>query len=277
MPISRYLGVYEPGAPPSYRSVARFARVAGHQPELVGYFSNWGRPFDASFAETLHEHAAIPLVQIDPVSVSLSAIAAGDDDGYLREYADAVARFGHAVIIGFGHEMNARWYSWGDGHVSPSTFVAAWRHVVNLFRQQGADNVTWLWTIQAARSAGAVPVSAWWPGAQYVTWIGIDGYYHRQSDTFGSVFGPTIERVRTFTRNPILISRTAVAPRPSNLTKVLDLFRGMAAYHTLGLVWFDIDQHHGTHNQDLRVEDSHVAEYALRLGVAEYIAPVSRH
>ena len=71
------------------------------------------------------------------------------------------------------------------------TFVAAWRHIVTLFRQPGADNVTWLWTVQKD-GPGTGPIASWWPGAQYVTWVGIDGYYYRSSDTFASVFGQTI-------------------------------------------------------------------------------------
>ena len=87
---------------------------------------------------------------------------------------------------------------WGYGHVQPRTFVAAWRHIVTLFRGQGADNVTWLWTLQAD-APGTGPVAAWWPGASYVTWVGIDGYYYRPSDTFASVFGRTIAEVRKLT------------------------------------------------------------------------------
>ncbi len=74
--------------------------------------------------------------------------------------------------------MNATWYSWGYHHVPPATFVAAWRHVVTLFRDQGAGNVTWLWTINATLGSTG-PIAAWWPGARYVTWVGIDGYYYR--------------------------------------------------------------------------------------------------
>jgi len=65
--------------------------------------------------------------------------------------------------------MNAPWYTWGFGHVPAATFVAAWRHIVTLFRQQGADNVTWLWTVQAVGRSGAQPISSWWPGNQYVS------------------------------------------------------------------------------------------------------------
>jgi len=63
-------------------------------------------------------------------------------DGYLRSYARHVRAFRYPVIIGFGHEMNGFWYPWGFGHVRPRTWIAAWRHVVTVFRRQGADNVT---------------------------------------------------------------------------------------------------------------------------------------
>ena len=52
-------------------------------------------------------------MQIDPTLASVADIAAGDYDIYLSTYADAVRDFGHPVVIGFGHEMNADWYSWG--------------------------------------------------------------------------------------------------------------------------------------------------------------------
>ena len=195
---SSYLGVYEDGSPPAYEPIADFAKAVGKQPNLVGYYSGWAEPFATSFAQRVRRHGVIPYVQIDPTYASVSGIAAGDYDVYLRSYADSVRDFGHAVVIGFGHEMNAPWYSWGYGHVPPSTFVAAWRHIVTLFRGQGADNVTWLWTVNQDRP-GTGPVASWWPGAQYVTWVGIDGYYFRPSDTFATVFGRTIDQVRAFT------------------------------------------------------------------------------
>jgi mannan endo-1,4-beta-mannosidase len=60
-------------------------------------------------------------VQIDPTDVSLAAIADGAYDGYLQSYAEQLRAFGHPVIIGFGHEMNGNWYSWGAGHVPAAT------------------------------------------------------------------------------------------------------------------------------------------------------------
>jgi hypothetical protein len=262
-----YLGVYEAGAPPSYAPITDFAQVAGGRPNLDGYFSGWAEPFAGSFAREAHARGAAPYVQIDPTFASVTGIADGAYDSYLRSYADSVRNFGHAVVIGFGHEMNAPWYSWGYGHVPPATFVKAWRHIVDLFRDEGADNVTWLWTINADLP-GTGPVRDWWPGAQYVSWVGIDGFYYKSSNTFSSVFGATIGQVRGFTDKPLLIAETAVGPQAGQFVKIGDLFAGVRADKLLGLVWFDFRQHGGLFHQDWRVESSPVAQAAFKLGVS---------
>lgn len=266
-----YLGVYERDALTSYESVSEFGQNAGREPNLAGYFGGWPEAFKTDFAKTALAHGAATLVQMDPSNAPVAAIAAGDYDDYLRSFADSVRDFGHPLVIGFGHEMNATWYSWGYGHVPPRTFVAAWRHIVTLFRSQGADNVTWLWTIQADIK-GSGPIQDWWPGSRYVTWVGIDGYYYLPSDTFASVFGGTIAQVRLFAKKPVLLSETAVGPLTGQPAKITDLFRGMAAYQTLGLVWFDITQHAGIYHQDWRVEDNAAAERSFRAAARRYLA-----
>jgi hypothetical protein len=265
--LTGYLGVYEPGAPPDYAPIASFTRAIGTQPNLVGYYSGWAEKFPSAFAEKLHDHHQIPYVQIDPTYATVSQIAAGTYDAYLQTYADSVREFGHAVVIGFGHEMNAPWYAWGYKHkaVPPATFVAAWQHIVTLFRNDGADNVTWLWTINVDTPETG-PIAKWWPGKAYVNWVGIDGYYTRPNDTFSSVFGRTINQVHRITNDPILLSETGVAPGAVRSAKIPDLFHGLAKYKTLGLVWFDMQSDHGVINENWRLEGNPPAEYAFRLG-----------
>jgi hypothetical protein len=265
--LASYLGVYEAGSPPGYQPVADFAQAAGKPPNLVGYYSGWAEPFHASFAEQAHAHGAVPYVQIDPTQASVPAIPRGIYDVYLRTYADSVRDYGGAVVIGFGHEMNTSRYSWGYGHVRPRVFVAAWRHIVTLFHGEGADNVTWLWTINQ-EGPGTGPAVDWWPGSAYVTWVGIDGYYYRPSDTFDTVFGNTITRVRIFSDKPILLSETAVGPAAGQFAKINNLFDGMRRYKTLGLVWFDIAQSDGILHQNWRIEDSQAAKAAFRFGAS---------
>jgi len=197
-------------------------------------------PFKSSFAGQAWANGAVPAVQMDPETISPASIAAGRYDAYLHAYAAAVRSFGHPVIIGFGHEMNGWWFSWGYRHTSPAQFVAAWRHIVTVFRQQGAYNVTWLWTINIIDPAHGIRTpAAWWPGSSYVTWVGIDGYYRKPSWTFASLFGPTIKAVRTLTLDPILLSETGVAAEAGQPAKITDIFAGVRAYGLLGFTWFD--------------------------------------
>ncbi len=267
VPSASYLGVYAAGPPRGYKPIAGFAEAAGRQPNLVGYFSRWAEPFATSYAQTIRKHGAIPLVQIDPAAASLAAIAAGDDDSYLRAYASSVRRFGDAVVIGFGHDMNAPGHSWGYGYVPARTFIAAWRHIVTLFRDRGADNVTWLWTISADRP-GTGPAASWWPGAAYVAWISIDGRYSRPRDTFASVFDRTIGQVQQFSDLAMLLSVTSAGPAAGQFNRIGRIFDAIPKSQAFGLMWSVQDQRHGNHHPYPVIDNSDAATAAFRLGAS---------
>ena len=154
-----YLGVFADGAPASSGGVTAFTSATGARPDVLMYYSGWFESFQTSFATTAAKNGAVPLVQMDPDGVSVAAIASGRYDGYLSAYAEAVRAYRHPVILSFGHEMNGNWYSWGYRHTSPAVFVAAWRHIVTLFRALGARNVTWLWTVNIVNDTqhGRIP------------------------------------------------------------------------------------------------------------------------
>jgi mannan endo-1,4-beta-mannosidase len=239
---SSYLGVYTRGAPDTYTGVTAFTTATGTKPDIIMYYSGWFVPFPTRFATTAASNGAVPLVQMDPDNISVAGIASGRYDAYLSSYAEAVHAYGHPVILSFGHEMNGSWYSWGYQHTSPRVFVAAWRHIVELFRALGAHNVTWLWTVNIINDAhgGSIPrPTQWWPGSSYVTWVGIDGYYLKQSWKFAPLFGPTITAVRHLTDDPILIAETGAVPASGQPGKITDLFTGIHSYGLLGFVWFD--------------------------------------
>ena len=216
-PSWRLVGVYEPGTPASWSQVAEFTDATGVMPRTAVYYPPWNEPFSTSFAQTAWSHDAYVLVQLEPRSVTLASVAAGGSGAYLRSYADAVVAFGHPVILSFGHEMNRTWYPWGAGHSSPATFVAAWRHVVRVFRAAGAANATWLWTVNSIQGASS-SLSQWWPGATWVNWIGMAGYLVRATDTFGTLFGSTITDIRTFSSAPLLIADAATPSTGASAT-----------------------------------------------------------
>jgi mannan endo-1,4-beta-mannosidase len=265
-----YIGLYPNGVPGSYAGVTAFTTATGIRPDVVPYYSGWLEPFQVGFAAAAANQGAVPLVQMDPDNISVAAIASGRYDAYLSDYAEAVRAYRHPVILSFGHEMNGYWYSWGYQHTSPTAFVAAWQHIVNLFRVEGARNVTWLWTVNTIHQRASVPSPGpWWPGSSYVTWVGIDGYYFNSSSSFASLFGPTIAAVRTLTRDPILIAETAAAPASGQPAKIADLFAGVRLYELLGFVWFD-----AVHVKDWRLT-SPAAIAAFRREAETYRIPTS--
>jgi len=253
------VGVFEPGAPRSYTPLQQFAIATGVKPGIALWYSGWGDRFWIPFADDAASHGALPFVQINPGRVTMSDIASGKQDAYIGYYARAVRTFGKPVIIGFAAEMNGTWDRWGRGHVPPAQWIAAWRHFVTVFRQQGARNVIWLWTINAMNlNATSASPQPWWPGDNYVTWVGIDGYYYRATDTYQSVFGTTISAVRQFTSRPVLISETGIGP-VAGPSKIASLFTSARQDHLIGIVWFDEKQDGNDYHQDWRLTDSPAA------------------
>jgi mannan endo-1,4-beta-mannosidase len=273
-----YLGLFMAGVPASYAGVRAFTNATGARPDVVMYYSGWYMPFPLGFATTAADNGAVPLVQMNPskqgTKISIADIASGRYDAYLSAYAEAVRAYGHPVILSFGHEMNGPWYQWGYTHTSPTEFVAAWRHIVTLFRALGARNVTWLWTINIVNNTqdGRIPPPAsWWPGSSYVNWVGIDGYYLQSSWQFDPLFGPTIAQVHELTSDPILIAETGVTPAADQPAKIADVFAGIHLYGLLGFVYFDATNYQGL-NFSI---SSPAAVAAFRQGASTFTRPTS--
>ena len=264
-----YLGVFEQNEIKSYTQVAQFGHAVGRAPNLVLYFLGWNF-FQLQFAQAAWTHNAFLVADLDPKGVSVASIAAGKQDAHLREVASEVKSFGHPVIIAFGHEMNGSFNTWGYRHVPPRTFILAWRHVVTLFRAAGATNVTWLWTVNY-ESSGEGAIQNWWPGAAYVNWVGIDGYFYGKTYSFGNLFLPTIDTIKGFTNDPILISETAAGQIAGQAAKISALFSGASRTHMLGLVWFDENQRGNFWKQQWRIEGHPASVGSFKTAVKEYI------
>jgi hypothetical protein len=267
-----YLGVYE-GSDTSvsqYAQVEQFAQTVGQQPNIVLQYYSWGEPFNTPFARTALQHGATLLIDMDPTGTSCASIAAGQQDALLQSFADSVKAFGAPVIVSFGHEMNGYWYTWGWTHTQPAVFVQAWRHVVDVFRQAGADNITWLWTVNAV-SSGEGPIAEYWPGASYVTWVALDSYYYYPYDNFSSVFGSSVAAIRRVTSKPILIGETAIGQVAGQAANIPGLFAGVSISGLLGFIWYDLPQNYGIYHQDWRLEGNPDAIAAFRAAATTYL------
>jgi mannan endo-1,4-beta-mannosidase len=235
-PKKRYLGVviYRPWQ----KTLPEFESQSDTKPNIISYYINFGNPLDFDHVSDIYS-TAFPIIQIDPYHASLQKIADGHFDPYLIEQAHAVAKFRCPVAISFGHEMNGDWYPWGNTHVKPAVFIAAWQHIHRIFSSAGAKNVKWVWTVNRD-STFVSSITKWWPGNGYVNWVGIDGYYRKPGNNFTYVFRHTIQQIRSLTKDPILITETSVTrvgPQAANIT---NLFVGAKKDKIFAVVWFNV-------------------------------------
>lgn len=74
------------------------------------------------------------------------------------------------------HEMNGAWFWWGD-KVSGARLVQLWRFYHDyLVQEKSVRNVLWVWSPNIDPAATVERFTSYWPGAQYVDVIGLDGY-----------------------------------------------------------------------------------------------------
>ena len=129
--------------------------------------------------------------------------------------------------------------------------------------------ITWVWQIshEFSQSEALHPL---WPGRNFVSMVGIDGYYETSHSTFHRIFGKTIKTVRTFTTKPVLITETAVGQQAGRSAKIPGLFDGMQRFDVRGIVWFDINQTGGVHHQRWALEGHPGEIAAFRKGLAAW-------
>ncbi len=160
----------------------------------------WGQGLGARPAWDVAQ-GRIPLITFG-ARFGTRAVVSGRGDAYLRSLAAGVRALGRPVFLRYAPEMNEpRNRAWVD---APAGYVAAWRHVHDLF---AGVRAAWVWS-PSARAFDASPGSArafdtgqssasaldagqdsapaldagrpgaarYYPGDQYVDWIGTDAY-----------------------------------------------------------------------------------------------------
>jgi hypothetical protein len=240
-PAADYLGVAIGGVPQDMSRVDAFARRAGGKPNMITIFESFDDDFAASEVRKVYRYGALPILRWEPYRQSLADIAAGRHDDYITTFATEVRRVNLPIALTVAHEMNGHWYPWGTWQNTPKDFVAAWRHIHQVFATVGATNVIWTWTPNVVNYLPDAPLRRYWPGAAYVDWVGIDGYFTGDGDrTFTTLFGPTVKQVRALTDKPILIVETGSEAGSMRARAVGDLFRTISRdRNIIGFVYFN--------------------------------------
>src|SRR5581483_8582485 len=171
------IGVNINQAPDQAAQLSSYVSLTGRAPAIVMWYQQWSEPlFWSSQLPHVQAIGAIPMITWDPIyqgnGIPLSQIVAGSYDTYLKAQADAAKAWKGPIFVRLGHEMNLAGSPFGpvrNGN-TPAEFVAAWRHVVSIFRQEGATNVEWVFSPNVD-CAGKCPFTAFYPGDSWVDWV----------------------------------------------------------------------------------------------------------
>jgi len=260
----KYLGLAYDRIPQDAGLLQAAAGRIGKTPNLLEYYASFQEDFNASATRNAWNAGALTLLTWEPYTVPLADIASGKDDAYLRKFAGAVRAANLPVALNFGHEMNGSWYPWGTKSKA-ADFVAAYRHIHEVFDQVGAKKVIWVWTANIVNFVPTVPLAPLYPGDAYVDWIGMAGYNENwEKWKSADVFDKTVKQVRGFSKKPLLIAETGVDASPTQAARISELFSYVSTSRdVIGFVYFDYNQ-----RMDWRFDPAPDALAAFRNGAA---------
>lgn len=264
------LGAYIPGATDRPALVDRFERKTGRRPAILMYFRRFreARAFDLRTLRRVHGEGAAPMVTWEPWDQSLSDIASGRYDAYLRSEARAARRWGRVILVRFAHEMNGYWYPWGEPASTEATYVRAWRRVVRTFRREKARNVRFIWAPNAD-TGGERMIRRLYPGDRWVDWVGMSGFGWggrwdwRQP---GDVWGWTYRLLVRLSDKPVMIAETGAGEVGGDKASWIRRAFGRdlpRMRRVRAIVWFDERDQYA----DFRVDSTRTALRAFRAAV----------
>lgn len=290
-----YLGIFAPELVAEQTGIRAWTSAHGVRPRVVSWFQQWAsgeRRFRSDWVASVADSGGVPMITWEPwkkqegarqrwvqPDIAPRAIASGRYDDYIRAWAGAAARHRGPILIRLMHEMNGFWYPWAarDNGNTPAEYVAAWRHVVRIFRAEGARNVGFVWSINNLEGAAGEreALRDYYPGDAFVDWVGTSGFNWGDSyDWSGwrsadSIFGATYRRLAAFGKPVIFTEVGTVQGGGDARTWVRDAVRTFRTYPELAaVVWYD---HVDADGNDFRLTPDQAR--ALRSGAGWYRTP----
>ena len=241
-------------------------------PVHLTYYA-WDADWNGSVTKADLVAGRIPLVNWEPHKIDFTKIIDGSLDATIVARAKGAKALGQKFFLDFAAEMNGD-EAWGGNN--PALYVAAYRHIHDLFVASGATNVVWAWCPNATDTPGGNRTTMdYYPGDSYVDWTGVDGYNWGTTNggwqTFQQVF-KDIYPLLAAKKKPIIIGEMSSAEAGGDKAKWID---GMIPTLRTSfplikcVIWFDINK-----EADWRISSSPVAEASfIRMAKDPYFNP----
>jgi hypothetical protein len=227
------------------QSLALRRQQLGRDERIVHVFYGWTDTLPRSIVGLPAK--AIPMISWR--GTKYADILSGKSDAFIARSARRLAAGKRPTMLRWAWEMNGDWYAWGGNRNDERSagYVKCWRRIHRIFADEGADNVSWVWS----PNWGSTPAESWneiadyYPGDEYVDWVGMSGYnLHRETPAtlFDTVYG------MYSAKKPIMITEVGSVDRGGR-TKgdwITSFADWAGARPAVGAVtWFDTDTHPG--------------------------------
>ena len=222
------------------------ASIGGNQPALWSIWSQWGSRgsswncytdgpsagtcrFPTETVEALPA-GVLPVIWWEPWNPDnwekgrferYKRIVQGKHDSYIRKWARDAAAYGDRIVLRLAHEANGNFFPWSirtfDNNAT--NYKKAWRRIWQLFQQEGATNVEFLWSVSKQSCRGCNPYAKVYPGDKYVDWAGITAFNWGPKKTWiplVTAMARPMKQVQAITKKKIILAETASHFRGGN-------------------------------------------------------------
>jgi len=255
-----FVGVFREGAPRNMNHIKKYEQQTGNKPAMIMWYQDWNQAFPAADVAKVIDYGAAPHIVWearywgDDSKVKLKDIISGKWDDYIRSWAKAIKASDQTVFLRIGHEFNVAVYPWGIGKngKNPDLYIKAYRHIVDIFKNEKVKNVKWIWCFNNYSNPDE-PWNDWakaYPGDEYVDWIGIDGYNWGDTQTWSgwedykTLFREQLRRsTQLWPGKPVMIAEFSSAEKGGDKAawiKQLPGFLKSSMKDIDAIVWFDI-------------------------------------
>ncbi|MDB5021972.1 MAG: cellulose synthase [Pedobacter sp.] len=173
----------------SIKSVRQYASKHSVSWDIVSLYISWaeqkGSYLPLKEIDSIYKMGAVPMITWEPWQnlfvqnessngevqnrKVFSKIRNGNYDKYLDVFSKQIKALRRPVYLRFAQEADNPFYPWSaTGGNSPEEFKEAWKYVHRRFRQNGVNNIIWVWNPWKAEA-----IDTYFPGMEFVDWIGV--------------------------------------------------------------------------------------------------------
>lgn len=108
----------------------------------------------------------------------LADIVVGAYDVNTRRLAEFFKSIDNPVYLSIGYEFDG---AWNAGYESSSSYISAYRRIVDVLRGDGVSKVTFVWQASASPVDEVIEgrsenIQDWYPGDSYINWLSLSWF-----------------------------------------------------------------------------------------------------